>query len=171
MFCRIISRFLTKCTHNINESLFKQRKHLKISATLYLVVSALCNHRQTRRTWQLYDRPGPECRVGENYNWPCLSIMMLFNRAGVARAVLQSPLSFINSLINWVTAPLVQISSKPCNPKPEQLGSWKFKRMFISQYVSCVMCHVSRVTCPMSHVTCHLSPVTCNFFYFFIYYL
>ena len=41
-FWRIISRFLTKSIHNINESLFQPPKHLNISATLYLVHSALC---------------------------------------------------------------------------------------------------------------------------------
>ena len=51
--------------------------------------------------------------------------------------------------------PFVQISSNTLNPKPKELVSWNFKRMFILLNVSCVTCH-------MSLVTCHLSPVTCQ---------
>ena len=43
---QIISRFLTEWIHNINKSLFKPRKHLNISATLYLVDFALWNANQ-----------------------------------------------------------------------------------------------------------------------------
>ena len=44
-FWRMISRFWTKWTYNKKESLFKPRKHLNISATLYLVNSGLCNNK------------------------------------------------------------------------------------------------------------------------------
>ena len=44
-FCRIIFLFGTKLTYVINERLLMPRKHLNISATLYLVDSALCNVR------------------------------------------------------------------------------------------------------------------------------
>ena len=39
-------------------------------------------------------------------------------------------------------------------PKPLELGTWNFERMFTSHHMSRVICHVSRVTCHMSHVIC-----------------
>ena len=54
-----------------------------------------------------------------------------------------------------VTHGLLKYIQNTVNPKPKELGSQNFERMFIPHYVSCVMCH-------MSHVMCHLSPVTCH---------
>ena len=70
----------------------------------------------------------------------------VFNRPGVAGAVLQSP----PLLINWFIHPLVQISSKHCQSqtgRARELTFWENVHPKL-----CVMCHVS-------HVTCHLSPV------------
>ena len=64
------------------------------------------------------------------------------NRPGVGEAVLQSPLS-----INKVSHPLVQISAKHCQSQTGKARELKFERMFIPNYVSCVMCKVTRVTC------------------------
>ena len=65
--------------------------------------------------------------------------------------------SIITSVIEWLSDPLVQISSKHCQSqtKPEELESWYFERMFIPHYVS--------------HVKCHLSPVICNFYLYFFF--
>ena len=59
------------------------------------------------------------------------------------------------------------------NPKPEELGSWNFERMFIPHCVSYVMCHIWPNTSHLSPVTFDLSPVTFQtvFFIFFIFYL
>ena len=42
-------------------------------------------------------------------------------------------------------------------PKPLELESWHFKRMFTPHHVSCITCHMAHVMCHVSHVTCHLS--------------
>ena len=47
----------------------------------------------------------------------------LINRPGVAGAFLQSPPSFINSLINSLTDGLWKYIPNTVNPKPEELGS------------------------------------------------
>ena len=80
----------------------------------------------------------------------------VLNRPGVAGAVLQSPPSFADWLINSVILYSKYLPNTP-NPKPEEIGSWNFERMFIWYYVSCVKCHVSCVTCHVSRVTCHMS--------------
>ena len=79
---------------------------------------------------------------------------------GVAGAVLQSPPSFIHSLTDSFTDPLVQISSKYCQSqtgRARELNFWENAHPTL-----CVMCHVSCVTCHVSRVMCHLSPVTCH---------
>ena len=42
-------------------------------------------------------------------------------------------------------------------PKPEELRSWNFERMFTPHHVSDVMFLMSRVTCHVSGVMCHMS--------------
>ena len=71
----------------------------------------------------------------------------MIKRPGVEGAVLQSAswLSF-NLLIEWLILWL-KYHLTTFNPKPEELGSWNFERMFIQHYVSCAMCHMSGVTC------------------------
>ena len=65
-----------------------------------------------------------------------------FNRPSVAGAVLKSPQSFIDSLTDSMTDPLVQISSKHCLTKSEELGGWNLRKCS-----SHTMCCVSGVTC------------------------
>ena len=78
----------------------------------------------------------------------------LFNRPGVAGAVLQTASSLIKvGHCLWKYIPNI------VNPRPEEPGRLNCERMFIPHYVSCVTCYVSRVTC-------HLSPVI--FFHFFL---
>ena len=79
----------------------------------------------------------------------------LFNRPGVARAVLQSPLSFIDWFITLLTDPSVKIFS---NHSQSQTGRAGIMRKFSFH----TMCHMSHVTYHVSHVMCHLSWVTCH---------
>ena len=95
----------------------------------------------------------------------CSWIWILFNRPGVAGAVLQSPPSLINSLIHSFTDALVQISSKHCQSQTGRARELKFWEN--GHPTQCVLCHVSRVTCHLSGVTCHLSHVI--FFNIFFY--
>ena len=80
-------------------------------------------------------------------------------RPGVAGAVLQTP----PPLINWLSeSSFSSRSSNVITPKPLELESWSFERMFILHHVSCVPCHMSPVTYYMCCITCHLSGVTCH---------
>ena len=49
------------------------------------------------------------------------------------------------------------------------LGSWYFRWMFTSHYVSHVRCHVSDVTCQVSCFRCFVSRVTCHKYFFFFF--
>ena len=93
------------------------------------------------------------------------SIQTLFTRPGVARAVLQSLPSLTNWLIHSLSHPIVQISSKVCQPQTAR----PVDRMFIPNFASCVTYHVLRVMCHLSPVTGHLSPVTYNLIFFLIF--
>ena len=72
-----------------------------------------------------------------------LQQILIFTRPGVAGAVLQTPSKLIN-LAGCLFPPNLQ---PIINPKPIELGSWNFERMFTSNYVSQVRCQVSGVTC------------------------
>ena len=56
-------------------------------------------------------------------------------------------------------------------PKPQELGSWIFERMFTHHHVSHVMCHMSGVMCQVSYVRCHMSGVSVRCQMLFIFYL
>ena len=71
----------------------------------------------------------------------------LVNRPGVAGAVLQSPPWLTDWLINCLSDGLWKYIQNLVNPKPEEVESWKLRRMFIPHNVSHVMCHLSCVTC------------------------
>ena len=73
----------------------------------------------------------------------------IFNRPGVA-GVVQSLL---------VSHPCPPDIHNIINPKPLELVSLHFERVFTPHHVSCAMYHVSLVTCHLSPVTCHLSHV------------
>ena len=47
-------------------------------------------------------------------------------------------------------------------PKPLELWSWHFDKMFIAHHVSCDTFHLWHVNVHMSPITCHLSPVPCQ---------
>ena len=84
-----------------------------------------------------------------------LKVFLVFNRPVVARAVLQSPPWFINSLTLWsFNQNIFQVLSIP---NQKSLGAALFKGC--SSYT---MCHMSHVKCHVSPVTCHVSPVTCH---------
>ena len=91
-------------------------------------------------------------------------VSYIFNRPGVAGAVLQSPLL----LIRWVgNSSYVKISSKHLHFQTVRARELKLlEKVHLPQrfecYVSHVTCHMSRVTCHVSHVMCHMSFVTCQ---------
>ena len=74
----------------------------------------------------------------------------LFNRTGVAGAVLQSPPSPTDSLIDWSFS-----SNTFQNGRARELKFWENVHPTLYE-----MCHVSCVRCHLSPVTCHVSPVT-----------
>ena len=88
---------------------------------------------------------------------------VLFNRSGVAGAVLQSPpsiIKIINWLIEWLSNLLVQIYSNHCQSQiggARELTFWEHVHCTL-----CVICHVSHVTCQFLCVNCHVSRVTCH---------
>ena len=77
----------------------------------------------------------------------------------------QLPFSFIHSL----TDPFCPDIHNIVKPKPSELESLKFEKMFISHHVSCVTCYLSPFTCHLSCVTCHLLHVKKIFYIFFIF--
>ena len=93
------------------------------------------------------------------WNFLYLYLFYIFNRPGVAGAVLKSPLLLINSFSQSVSHPFPPNLQDTFTSKPYELGTWNFERMFTSLNVSDVTCHLSCVTCQMSHVTCHVSHV------------
>ena len=77
-----------------------------------------------------------------------LVLHYVFNRPGVAGAVLQTPSWFIH----WVSHLLFKISSKHSQFQTERARELIFwENVHPTIYF---MCHVSYVTCHMSHVTC-----------------
>ena len=82
------------------------------------------------------------------------SVDTVFNRPGVAGAVLQIPLSLIKS--HYPFPPNLQ---NIFTPKPYELGTLSFERMFTSLHVSHVPSLMSRVTSHMSNVTFGLDKV------------
>ena len=77
-----------------------------------------------------------------------------------------------DSFINWLSHPLVQISSEHCLSQTGRARELKFwenvhPTLCVMCHVSCVMCHVSRVTCHVSPVTCHMS----KYFFFVIFFI
>ena len=88
----------------------------------------------------------------------------VFNRPGVAGAVLQSPSWFIIWLIHWATDPLIKIFSNYSQSqtgRARELKCWENVRPTL-----CVMCNASRVLCHVSPVTCHMSCVICHIFFY-----
>ena len=78
-------------------------------------------------------------------------LCQVITRPGVAGAVLLTPMSLINSLINGVSNPIPPDIQNTINLKPSKLGTWNFYTMF--------------TTCHMSYITCHMSHLTSFFFY------
>ena len=84
---------------------------------------------------------------------------VIINRPSVARAVLQSPLWFINWFNrSWFMKILLSnLHSQTVTVPPPTF------------HVSGDICHVSCVTCHLSPVTCRMSRVTFFFFLFFLF--
>ena len=100
----------------------------------------------SQSTWLL--RPFGKLARSMAFRKDCSRCLLsnIFNRPGVAGAVLQTP----SWLSDWLSHPFPPNLQKFINPKPSELGSW----------------NVSHVTCHMSHVTYHISHVTNHIFYF-----
>ena len=96
-----------------------------------------------------------------------LKILFVFNRPGVAGAVLQTPLSLIHSIIHKVTRPF------PSNLQNTFLHSQTVWARYLKlwenvQFPTCVSCHMSRVTYHMSDVVrCQMSHF--SFFFLFLF--
>ena len=89
---------------------------------------------------------------------------MLFNRPGVARAVLQTPLW----LFQWVAESSISSqSSKHWLSQTISARELRFWKKVNPHHLSYVTCHMSHVTCHMSYVTCTMSPCQYIFFSFF----
>ena len=83
-------------------------------------------------------------------------IFLLFNRPGLAGAVLQTPLSFIHSFINQFSES--SFSSRYSNHFPDHtVRANELKFWENIHHMSYVTCHMSHVTRHMSHVLCHVS--------------
>ena len=82
----------------------------------------------------------------------------IFNRPGVAGAVLQSH----PSLIDWLSHPLVKISSKHFQSQTRRARELKFWKNVYPTI--CVTCHVSHVTCHLPRVTCQMSKTKVDIF-------
>ena len=72
-------------------------------------------------------------------------------------------------MIDWISNPFPPDIHNIINPKPLELESWKFERMFTPHHVSRVPCHLSPVTCHMSPVTCQIIIIIIIIFLFFFY--
>ena len=71
-------------------------------------------------------------------------VTFIFHRQGVAGAVLPSPPSLIELLVKQ---PFLSHLQNIIKPKPWELNSWNFERMYTPHNVSHVRCHVSGVRC------------------------
>ena len=89
------------------------------------------------------------------------------NRTGVAGAVLQTLSSLIHSFIHSLTDAFPPDLQKIINPKPLELETWHFERMFTPHHVLHVICHLSYITCHVSPVTSHMSFFQKNTFFLF----
>ena len=91
-------------------------------------------------------------------------IIVLINKSGcVARAVVQTPLSFIDRLPHPNRKNYgAEIFRKCCPPKTPPPPAPKCHMAIVMRPMSCVTCHVSCVTCHVSHFTCHISHIKCH---------
>ena len=79
----------------------------------------------------------------------------IFNRPGVAGAVLQTASWCVNSFTNSVCHPFPPNLQNIINPSLFELGTWNLKTRFPPS-----VCQVSNATFYMSHFTCHMTHVT-----------
>ena len=94
--------------------------------------------------------------------WKKSIIINVIYRPGVARAVLLTLLSLIDSSQSAFSSQ----SSRYHKLKTIKARELKFERMFNPHNMSCVTCHMSRVTCHVSYVMCPIS-----LFFFFNFFL
>ena len=88
----------------------------------------------------------------------------MFNRPGVGGAVLQTPLSWIDSVNHWSFSSKYSKHHKSQTVRARDLQFWHNVN-----HLLCVMCQMSFVMCHMSYVTYHMSHVTCPMLQFFSY--
>ena len=90
-------------------------------------------------------------------------LLQLFNRPGVAGAVLQSPPSLIDSFVNRVII-LFRIFKTLSIPNRK-----RWRADILRECSPPTMCQISRVTCQVSGVMCQVSCVRCQVSHFFIF--
>ena len=76
----------------------------------------------------------------------------VFNRPSVAGAGCSTNTFVTDSLINKLSDPLWKFLQNIVSPKPNELGTWYFERIFTTPYVSHVICYL------MSHKCSGLEP-------------
>ena len=108
--------------------------------------------------------------TASSWNDPCCEwggVMDVIHRPGVTAAVLQTALSIIHSLINWVRNPLPPNLQNIITLKPLEPTSWHLWKNV--NPISCVMCHVwcvmRDVLCVMCYVLCVMCYVLCVMYY------
>ena len=90
----------------------------------------------------------------------------IFNRPGVAGVVLQTSLSFIQSVSPWAFSSQSSRYHKSQTIRARELKFWENVRP--QQHVTyiCVTCHMLHVIFHVSHVTCHMSQFFLLIFFF-----
>ena len=78
-------------------------------------------------------------------NFPSSKFVVIFNRSGVAGAVLQTAVLLTNWVSQWGIHPFPPDLQNIIIPKPLEIGSWNFVRIVIPHHVSPVTFHLSPV--------------------------
>ena len=128
-------------TNTMKSRLFETLLHFwALLSHLFTFVGTFCDFSVHRRTWRLYDRPGPEGRVGEN---PVHGRHPLSQCVRIVAPILWNP-AFLTLLCTFEHFWAIYLHF--CH------FLWLFWHLKKK-----IMCHVRQVTCHMSHVTFHLS--------------
>ena len=104
---------------------------------------------------QIWKVPKKPANQAKGYIWPYIPRFVLIR----THYLLFFFLIFIWCVFLFFTTML--IINRPivarAVPKPYELGTCSFERIFTSLNVSHVTCHVSHIMCHMSHIACHMS--------------
>ena len=93
------------------------------------------------------------------YNWSWTRVILILRPSNLSQTLCSWGCSTKNvvthSFNDSVTDPLWKYLHSTVYPKPKELGSWNFERMFTPK--TCVTCHVSHVRCQVSGVRCQVT--------------